>query len=99
MNIKKIVLIIIAILIVFGIGFVIVKSGDGNKQKTDKIQVVASNFASYDFLRAIIGNNDDINTICYPKGYTIPINSDSVDHLSNVEKQLEQNLYFWIYPN
>ena len=60
MNIKKIFLIIIVVLIVVGVGFAIVKSGDNNKQNSDKIQVVASNFASYDFLRAIIGNNDNI---------------------------------------
>ena len=60
MNFKKIILIIIAVLIILVAGFAIFKSGDDKRKDSSKIQVVASNFASYDFLRAIIGNNDDI---------------------------------------
>lgn len=61
MKLKKICLIILALFIVFGVGFAIFKSGS-NKRNNDntKIQVVSSNFASYDFLRAIIGDNDNV---------------------------------------
>ena len=34
--------------------------GDNKKKDSSKKQVVASNFASYDFLRAIIGDNKDV---------------------------------------
>ena len=60
MNLKKIILIIIAILIVLGMTFVIVRSGKSKQKDSNKIQVVASNFASYDFLRAIIGDDENI---------------------------------------
>lgn len=60
MNIKKFVLIIVAILIVAGIG-VLAVFGKNKTEKNDKIKVVASNFASYDFLRAIIGDNQNID--------------------------------------
>lgn len=60
MKIKKVILIILAILIVVGAGFALFKLGDNKKKDSSKKQVVASNFASYDFLRAIIGDNDDI---------------------------------------
>jgi len=57
---KKIILIILAILIVAGAGFVLFNSGDNKKKDSSKKQIVASNFASYDFLRAIIGDNKDV---------------------------------------
>lgn len=60
MNFKKIILAIIAILIIVIAGIAIFKSGNSNNKDNDKIQVVVSNFASYDFLRAIIGDNDNI---------------------------------------
>lgn len=60
MNIKKFVLIIVAILIVAGIG-VLAVFGKNKTEKNDKIKVVVSNFASYDFLRAIIGDNQNID--------------------------------------
>lgn len=60
MKAKKIILIIIAILIILGAGFAIFKSGNNKNKEDGKIQVVASNFASYDFLRAIIGDNSNI---------------------------------------
>ena len=60
MNLKKIILIILAIIIVIGLGFAIFKSGENRKKDTNKIQVVVSNFASYDFLRAIIGDNNNV---------------------------------------
>ena len=40
--------------------FVIVRRGKSKQKDSDKIQVVASNFASYDFLRAIIGDDENI---------------------------------------
>lgn len=60
MNLKKAILIILAILIVIGAGFAIFRSADSKKEDNNKIQVVASNFASFDFLRAIIGDNENI---------------------------------------
>lgn len=60
MKLKKIILIILAILIVVGIVFAIFKSGDDKKKDDNKLQVVVSNFASYDFLRAIIGENENV---------------------------------------
>ncbi len=60
MKIKKIILIIIAILIVIGIAFVIFKGGNSKKQSSRKIQLVSSNFASYDFLRTIVGDNENV---------------------------------------
>ena len=61
MNTKKIVLILLLLIIVACI--VVVICIGGNKQKNDdgKIKVVASNFASYDFLRAIIGDSNNID--------------------------------------
>lgn len=57
---KKIILTILAILIVVGAGFALFNMGDNKKKDTSKKQVVASNFASYDFLRAIIGDNEKV---------------------------------------
>ncbi len=57
---KKIILTILAILIVVGAGFALFNMGDNKKKDTSKKQVVASNFASYDFLRAIIGDNENV---------------------------------------
>ena len=63
MNFKKVVLIIIVVAIVATAGFFIVK-GDNNKNEDNtKIKVVSSNFASYDFLRAIIGDNENVELI------------------------------------
>ena len=59
MKAKKIVLIIIAIAIVIGVVAVILFGRSKNKSNA-KYKVVASNFASYDFLRAIIGDNKDV---------------------------------------
>ncbi|MBR3163315.1 MAG: zinc ABC transporter substrate-binding protein [Clostridia bacterium] len=61
MNFKKIILIIILLAIIVGAGFFMLK-GRSKKQEAnnDKIKVVSSNFASYDFLRAIIGDNDNV---------------------------------------
>ena len=61
MNLKKIILIIIAVVIVATAGFFLFKGGESKKQENNsKIKVVSSNFASYDFLRAIIGDNKNV---------------------------------------
>ena len=60
MNLKKIILIIILLAILVVGGIAIFKGGKKDEQNDDKIQIVASNFASYDFLRAIIGDNDNV---------------------------------------
>ena len=61
MKVKKIILGIIAIAIVIGIAFLILVGGKTKKSSTGKIKLVASNFASYDFLRAIVGKNENID--------------------------------------
>ena len=60
MKVKKIIYSILAIAIIVGIAVAIIIGG-GNKNKSNaKYKIVASNFASYDFLRAIIGDNKDV---------------------------------------
>ena len=63
MQAKKIILIILATAIVIVIG-IIIGVGENSKNNSSnsnvKYNVVASNFASYDFLRAIIGDNKEI---------------------------------------
>ena len=60
MNIKKICLMLVAISIIFICGFVLLKVKPG-KEDNYRLKIVTSNFASYDFLRAIIGENKDIS--------------------------------------
>ncbi len=61
MKTKKLVLCILAIILTSIAAFFLLKSGQENKQiNNSKIQIVSSNFASYDFLRAIIGNNSNV---------------------------------------
>lgn len=60
MNFKRIILVILLILILAVVTIAMLKSGNSKIQDSNKIQVVVSNFASYDFLRAIIGDNDNI---------------------------------------
>ncbi len=64
MKLKKIILVIILIAIIVAsvIAGVVLgkKNKTSNNNNTEKIKVTASNFASYDFLRAIIGDNDNI---------------------------------------
>ena len=59
MKVKKIIFITLAIAIVIGICVAFAIGGSKNKSNS-KYKIVASNFASYDFLRAIIGENKDI---------------------------------------
>ena len=60
MNLKKVILIVILISIICILGIVIFKGGEYRSQNNNKLKVVASNFACYDFLRAIIGDSDNI---------------------------------------
>ena len=61
MKLKKIILIILLIAIVVGIIVAFAVGGKNNKNNENiKYKVVASNFASYDFLRAVIGDNKEI---------------------------------------
>ena len=60
MKFKKIILIIIAILLILVMGFFLLKSGNNTQNDNGKINVVVSNFASYDFIRAIVGENENI---------------------------------------
>ena len=59
MKVKKIFFIVLLIVIVVGI-IVAVGIGGGKSKNNAKYKVVASNFACYDFLRAIIGKNEDV---------------------------------------
>ena len=59
MKAKKILLLIILITIIIGI-IVAIVIGESKDKSNVKYEVVASNFASYDFLRAIIGDNKDV---------------------------------------
>lgn len=60
MKIKKVLLIILAVAIIISLGVTIGIGGFKHKKGNAKYKVVVSNFASYDFLRAIIGDNDDV---------------------------------------
>ena len=62
MKVKKIILILIGIAIVIGLGVALGMGGNKNKSNA-KYKVVVSNFASYDFLREIIGDNKDVELI------------------------------------
>ena len=58
---KKVVLCIIAIALMIGIIGAIVFGLNKKNEDNKKIKVVSSNFASYDFLRAVIGDNENID--------------------------------------
>lgn len=60
MKIKKIILIIVFVSIIAGMIALIVRKSINMSKDNDKLQIVVSNFASYDFLRAIIGDNNNI---------------------------------------
>lgn len=51
---------ILAVVIVIGLGILLSSAGKKQPLNNQKLEIVASNFASYDFLRAIIGDNDNI---------------------------------------
>ena len=59
MKAKKIIFIVLLITIVIGIGVAFRIGGNKNKSNA-KYKVITSNFASYDFLRAIIRDNKDV---------------------------------------
>lgn len=60
MNFKKIFLSFIVTVIIVGVFFLILNSGNKVPKIDNKIHLVSSNFASYDFLRAIVGDNDKV---------------------------------------
>lgn len=60
MNLKRVFLSLLLIIIIGLLGFFIFTGRDTNTQDDGKIKVVASNFASYDFLRAIIGDSENV---------------------------------------
>lgn len=62
MKFKKIILGIIAVAIIVAICFAVVKGGK-KAEKSGKIQVVTSNFACYDFLRAVVGDSENIELV------------------------------------
>lgn len=63
MNIKKIMWTLLLAMIIVACGIVILKGNKKNikENDTNEINIVVSNFASYDFLRAIVGNNNNVN--------------------------------------
>ena len=60
MNLKKVILIITMVAIVLVLAFAILNVKSKKNINNDKINIVASNFASYDFVRAIVGENKDV---------------------------------------
>lgn len=60
MSLKKGILISILIFIILMLWFFLLKTDNKKIQSNNKLQVVSSNFACYDFLRAIIGNSEDV---------------------------------------
>lgn len=56
---KKFILILALIIMIAGI-IVVFTKGKQQQSNNEKIQIIASNFASYDFLRAIIGDNENV---------------------------------------
>ncbi len=60
MKIKKIFLIIVFVSIIAGMIVLIARKSINMSKDNDKLQIVVSNFASYDFLRAIIGESNNI---------------------------------------
>ena len=61
MSIKKVFLIVLAIVIICGVIFAISKTSNNSRSiNQKKINVVSSNFASYDVLRAIVGDNENV---------------------------------------
>lgn len=57
---KKFFLCVILVLVIIASGMIVFSNGLINSE-SKKIKIVASNFASYDFLRAIIGDVEDID--------------------------------------
>lgn len=66
MNLKKILLVILLLLIVAIIATGLALSGYYKIQKTDKLKVVVTNFATYDFIRQIAGNNVELQFLLEP---------------------------------
>lgn len=60
MNLKKLMWVFLLAIIIISSLFLIINVGN-DEDKNNRINIVVSNFASYDFLRAIIGNDDTIN--------------------------------------
>lgn len=61
MNFKKMMWIFLLVIIITGSLFIIINVDIEDNKDDDKINIVVSNYASYDFFRAIIGEVDDIN--------------------------------------
>ena len=57
---KKIILVLVLVAIIAFAGFAIFRAGDSKAEDNGNIKVVASNFACYDFLRAIIGDTQGV---------------------------------------
>lgn len=62
MKAKKIILIILLVIILIS-GIWILSIANNAKENSDKLQIVVTNFATYDFVRQIIGESKDIEVI------------------------------------
>ena len=60
MKFKKVFLILLVVTIIIVAGVFLFNGKHEEKENQTKVKVVSSNFASYDFLRAIIGDNEDV---------------------------------------
>ncbi len=68
MNFKKILLSIALIIFIISLIFLVIYIGNTHKSNSsDKMSIVVSNFASYDFIRQIINGTDDIDLIMLVK--------------------------------
>lgn len=65
MNLKKIILIIILVILVVGI-FRLMFYSDNNKISEDKLNIAVTNFATYDFVRQIAGDNVNLTFLLEP---------------------------------
>ena len=70
MNIKKIALVILLVIIVFASGMIIINVPKVNTNVTynnkEKLKVVVTNFASYDFVRAVAGEEVELTFLIGP---------------------------------
>lgn len=65
MNFKKIILIVILLILIIGILILMTYSND-NKNSNEKLNIAVTNFATYDFVRQIAGNNVNLTFLLGP---------------------------------
>lgn len=65
MNFKKIILIVILLILIIGILILMTYSND-NKNSNEKLNIAVTNFATYDFVRQIAGDNVNLTFLLGP---------------------------------